>query len=80
MTTKYTYTMKFDPQKIADMIMDRLGKEAEVGVSGNRQISFTFTDVDLTPAQRDGIKAALPAFVQLFYSFDRTISEVPDEV
>jgi len=72
--------MKFDPKTIADMIENAFGLEVEVGVSGNRNITFTFKDVDLTPAQRTLAKDNMPEFVKLFYSFDRSVREVPDEV
>jgi len=78
--TKYIYTMKFDPSTIAQMIENAFGMEVEVGVSGNRNITFTFTDEDLTPAQRILAKDNMPEFVKMFYSFDRSVNEVPDEV
>lgn len=70
--------MKFDPQKIADRIKSGTGKEVIIGVSGNRSITFTFIDEDLTPAERQAVVDALPPFVNLFYSFDGIVVEVPD--
>jgi len=80
MTTEYTYTMKFDPSKIADMMEQAFGKEVRVGVSGNRNITFTFIDEDLTQEERVQARDGMPEFVKMFYSFDRSVREVPDEV
>ena len=75
--TKYIYTMKFDPSKLADSIAAYIGSEVSVGVSGNRNISFTIKDTDLTQNQRETIVDNLPEFVRLFYSFSRTTA--PDD-
>ena len=71
----YVYTMKFDPSKIAESIASYIGAEVEVGVSGNRTVSFTIKDTDLTPTQQEVIVANLPEFVRMFYSFKRTVHE-----
>ena len=70
---KYVYDMTFDPSKIADSIASYIGHEVEVGVSGNRSMSFTVKDTDLTPVQRQTIIDNLPEFVRMFYSFSRTV-------
>ena len=76
---KYVYDMTFDPSKIADSIESYIGHEVDVGVSGNRSMSFTVKDTDLTQTQREVIQANLPEFVRLFYSFTRTVVQ-DDEV
>ena len=75
--TKYIYTMKFDPSKLADSIAAYIGSEVSVGASGNRSLSFTIKDTDLTQNQKDTIIDNLPEFVRLFYSFERTTA--PDD-
>ena len=75
--TKYIYTMKFDPSKIAESIAAYIGTEVSVGVSGNRDLSFTIKDTDLTQNQRDTIVDNLPEFVRMFYSFERDTA--PDD-
>ena len=75
--TDYVYTMKFDPNKLAESIEAYIGSEVSVGASGNRSLSFKIKDTDLTQNQRDTIVENLPEFVKLFYSFTRTV--VPSE-
>ena len=75
--TKYIYTMKFDPSKLADSIAAYIGSEVSVGASGNRSLSFTIKDTDLTQNQKETIIDNLPEFVRMFYSFDRDTA--PDD-
>ena len=75
--TDYVYTMRFDPNKLAEQIEAYIGTEVSVGASGNRSLSFKIKDTDLTQTQRETIQANLPEFVKLFYSFTRTV--VQDE-
>ena len=75
--TDYVYTMKFDPNKLAESIEAYIGSEVSVGASGNRSLSFKIKDTDITQNQRDTIVENLPEFVKLFYSFTRTV--VPSE-
>ena len=75
--TDYKYTMKFDPSKLAESIAAYIGSEVSVGASGNRSLSFTIKDTDLTQNQRDTIIDNLPEFVKMFYSFERTTA--PDD-
>ena len=75
--TKYIYTMKFDPSKLADSIAAYIGTEVSVGASGNRSLSFTIKDTDLTPTQGQTIVGNLPEFVRMLYCFTRTTA--PDD-
>ena len=75
--TKYIYTMKFDPSKLAESIAAYIGTEVSVGASGNRSLSFTIKDTDLTQNQKDTIIDNLPEFVRMFYSFERDTA--PDD-
>ena len=77
--TDYVYTMKFDPNKLAESIEAYIGSEVSVGASGNRSLSFKIKDTDLTQNQRETIVENLPEFVKLFYSFSRTVVQ-DDEV
>ena len=77
--TDYVYTMKFDPNKLAESIEAYIGSEVSVGASGNRSLSFKIKDTDLTQNQRETIVENLPEFVKLFYSFTRTVVQ-DDEV
>ena len=69
--TDYKYTMKFDPNKLAESIAAYIGSEVSVGASGNRSLSFKIKDTDLTPVQRQTIIDNLPEFVRMFYTFSR---------
>ena len=75
--TDYVYTMKFDPNKLAESIEAYIGTEVSVGASGNRSLSFKIKDTDLTQIQRDTIVENLPEFVRMFYTFSR--EAVPSE-
>ena len=77
--TDYVYTMRFDPNKLAESIEAYIGSEVSVGASGNRSLSFKIKDTDITQNQRDTIVENLPEFVKLFYSFTRTVVQ-DDEV
>ena len=70
---KYVYTMRFDPNKLAEQIEAYIGSEVSVGASGNRSLSFIIDGTDLTQQQRETIHNNLPEFVKMFYSFDRTV-------
>lgn len=70
--------MAFTAQKLADIIEQAIGRRPEgIGASGNRGMSFTFKDTDITPAERQTALAALPDFVKDVYSFKRTTA--PDD-
>ena len=69
--TDYVYTMRFDPNKLAEQIEAYIGTEVSVGASGNRSLSFKIKDTDLTPVQRQTIIDNLPEFVRMFYTFSR---------
>ena len=71
--TDYVYSMRFDPNKLAEQIEAYIGTEVIVGASGNRGLSFTIKDTDLTAQQRQTVHDNLPEFVRMFYSFDRTV-------
>ena len=70
---KYVYTMRFNPNKLAEQIEAYIGSEVSVGASGNRTLSFIIDGTDLTQQQRETIHNNLPEFVKMFYSFDRTV-------
>ena len=74
--TDYVYTMKFTAEKIADLIEAAIGRRPDsIGASGNRGMSFTFKDTDVSPAERQLALDALPEFIRMIYSFDRTTVE-----
>lgn len=77
--TKYVYSMQFTAEKIADLIEAAIGRRPdEIGASGNRGMSFGFNDTDVSPADRQAALAAMPEFIKMIYSFNRTV--VDDEV
>ena len=76
MTTKYVYSMDFTAQNIGTLIMGTIGRAPdEIGSYGNRGMSFTFYDADVTPAERQACLDVLPEFMRLVYSFNRTVVE-----
>jgi len=75
---KYRYTMRVTAEKIADLIEDAIGRRPDgLGKSGLHTWSFTFDDVDITPAERQAALEALPPWLRMVYSFSR--EEVEDE-
>lgn len=76
--TDYKYEMKFTAEKIANIIEGAIGRRPDIiGASGNRGMSFTFKDVDITQEERQLALARLPEFIKMVYSFSRY--EVPSE-
>jgi len=76
MTTKYIYSMEFTAQKLANLIEDTIGRRPDaVGSHGNRGMSFTFHDTDVSHDDRQATLDALPEFMKLVYSFGRKVVE-----
>lgn len=76
MTTKYVYTMEFTAKKIADLIEATIVRRPDaIGAHGNRGMSFTFNDADVSPAERQACLDAMPEFIRMVYSFNRTVVE-----
>ncbi len=76
--TKTRYTMRIDPSKMMDLIEAAIGRRPdEMGKSGLHTWSFTFKDPDLTIAERNAAKDALPEWMRMLYSFSREV--VTDE-
>lgn len=76
--TKYRYTMKVSPEKIADLIEAAIGRRPDgLGKSGLHTWSFTFDGVDVSPAERQAALDAMPEFIRMVFGFSR--EEVADE-
>lgn len=76
--TKYRYTMKITAEKLADLIESAIARRPdEMGKSGLHTFSFTFKDADVSASERQAALDALPEWLRLVYSFERTV--VSDE-
>ena len=78
--SEYVYSMRFTAEKLATIIEAAIGRRPDsIGASGNRGMSFTFKDTDITPAERQTALDALPDFVKMVYSFNRTVVDSEEE-
>ena len=76
--SKYKYEMRIDKQKLGQLIAVAIGRAPdEIGKSGLHTFSFTFKDTDLTVAERNTAKGALPEWMRLLYGFSRSV--LPDD-
>ena len=76
--SKYRYEMRIDAAKLGELIAVAIGRAPdEMGKSGLHTFSFTFHDTDLTAAERDTAKGALPEWMRLLYGFSRSV--LPDD-
>jgi len=77
MVTKYRYTMRVTADKLMTLIEGATGRSPDaMGKSGLHTWSFDFHDTDIDEGDRLAVKAAIPEFLRLMFSFDR---EVVDE-
>ena len=76
MATKYVYTMRFDADKIADIIEATIGRRPDgQGTAGWRGRTFIFDDTDITAQDRTDVLEALPNCLRYLFSFTRTVVE-----
>lgn len=79
MVTRYVYTMRVDPSKLKQLVEQAftdIGQPRTVdgiGRSGVHTFSFTFDDTDINPTQRQAALEAVPEWLRLLFSFERTV-------
>ena len=75
--SRYKYTMQIDAKKLGELIAVAIGRTPDaMGKSGLHTFSFTFNDTDITVAERQTAKDALPEWMRLLYGFSREV--LPD--
>lgn len=70
--------MKITAEKLADLIEASIGRRPDaLGQSGLHTFSFTFDNTDISAADRQAARDAMPEWLRMVYGFSRDV--IPDD-